>query len=348
MVEGKISENVLKRSILKEIKVKSDKMITGAAFGEDCAILNCSDNERMGVAVSEGIGSDGAKIALIKAANDLAANGIAVKYVTVSLMISPECEEGEIKEVEKAVNDECAVLGAAIIGGHSEVSPMIGKPILSEQENGNDDDRNTGGIIVSITAFGEPFIKDDLAEKSLDKKNIKPGNAILAAKSIALEGAYRIFKEKKDEISAHFGRNFSDFFDLSIEDFSVSKEARAASLLNATAMKNVSEHGIFGALWELASAAGCGLKADIKAIPVRQEIIEVCNFYDINPYALKSSGMLLIVCEDADDMIEKLKGEGIEAVKIGEFTSDNDKVIVNGEDVRYIDKIKQDEIFKVL
>ena len=177
MVEGKISENVLKRSILKEIKVKSDKMITGAAFGEDCAILNCSDNERMGVAVSEGIGADGA---------------IAVKYVTVSLMISPECEEGEIKEVEKAVNDECAVLGAAIIGGHSEVSPMIGKPILSEQENGNDDDSNTGGIIVSITAFGEPFIKDDLAEKSLDKKNIKPGNAILAAKSIALEGAYRI------------------------------------------------------------------------------------------------------------------------------------------------------------
>ncbi len=332
MVDGKISENVLKRSILKEIKVKSDKMITGAAFGEDCAILNCSDNDRMGIAVSEGFGADGAKIALIKAANDLAAGGIAVKYVTVSLMISPECEEGEIKEVEKAVNDECERLGSAIVGGHSEVSSKVGGT----------------NVAVSITAFGEPFIKDNPTVKLPDKKNIKPGNAILAAKSIALEGAYRIFKEKKDEISEHFGKNFADFFDISIEDFSVLKEARAACLLNATAMKDVSEHGIFGALWELASVAGCGLKVDMKTIPVRQEIIEVCNFYDINPYALKSSGMLLIVCEDADDMIEKLKGEGIEAVKIGEFTSDNDKVIVNGEDVRYIDKIKQDEIFKVL
>ena len=144
MVEGKISENVLKRSILKEIKVKSDKIITGAAFGEDCAILNCTDNERMGVAVSQGEGVDGARIAVI------AADGIEIKFVTVSLMFSFECEEDELKAVERAINEECEKHEASVIGGQSEVN-------------------SSSEIRVSSTSLGTPFDNIPLDSSSIKK-----------------------------------------------------------------------------------------------------------------------------------------------------------------------------------
>ena len=36
---GKIPENVLKRSILKQIKTKRDEVKNGAGVGEDCAVF---------------------------------------------------------------------------------------------------------------------------------------------------------------------------------------------------------------------------------------------------------------------------------------------------------------------
>ena len=56
------------------------------------------------------------------------------------------------------------------------------------------------------------------------------------------------------------------------------------------AMHDVTEGGIYGALWELAEASGVGLEIDLKAIPIRQETVEVCEQFHLNPYQLISSG----------------------------------------------------------
>ncbi|MEG2871650.1 MAG: hydrogenase maturation factor, partial [Clostridium sp.] len=42
---GKVSESVLKRSILTQIKTKREEILIGAGVGEDCAILALADNE---------------------------------------------------------------------------------------------------------------------------------------------------------------------------------------------------------------------------------------------------------------------------------------------------------------
>ena len=352
MMEGKIPENVLKRSILKEIQLKKTDEITGAAFGEDCAILNCKKNGTLAAAASFGLGVDGAEIAVIKAANNLAACGYKIKYVSVSLILSVDAEEENLKAVERAIKKECDKLGALIIGGHTEVSSVI---------SADDSIGNKGRIAVNISAMGIPFdteerfdysegksIESDNEKILPNKKSIKPGDSILVTKSIGLEGTYLILKEKKDEIEARFGKSFTEIFDVTSDDFSIIEEAKAATSINVKAMKDVSEHGIFGALWELADIAGCGLRADVKAIPARQEVIEICNFYDINPYELKSSGMLLIVCDNPEETMEKLNEKGIECALIGEFTNDNNKIVTNKEDIRHLEKIKQDEIYKVL
>lgn len=43
------------------------------------------------------------------------------------------------------------------------------------------------------------------------------------------------------------------------------------------AMHDVTEGGIFGALWEMGAASGVGIVADLDKIPIRQETIELCE-----------------------------------------------------------------------
>ena len=111
-------------------------------------------------------------------------------------------------------------------------------------------------------------------------------------------------------------------------------------------MKDVSEHGLFGALYEAAELIGKGVSVNLKDIPVKQEIIELCNFLDINPYEMKSSGMLLMVTDDKDGLLKAFEEAGINAAAIGSVSDNNDKVVINGEEKRFLDKIKQDSIYK--
>ena len=57
--------------------------------------------------------------------------------------------------------------------------------------------------------------------------------------------------------------------------------------------------------------------------------------------------MLVIVCEEAEDVVNELENIGINASVIGELTSDNDKIVINGEEKRYLDIIKQDSVYKI-
>ena len=65
---------------------------------------------------------------------------------------------------------------------------------------------------------------------------------------------------------------------------SVQSEAAVAVTSGVSAMHDVTEGGIFGALWEMAEASGVGLEIDLKKIPIRQETVEVCEFFGVNPY----------------------------------------------------------------
>ncbi len=345
MIEGKIPENVLKRSILKELKVKNENVITGAAFGEDCAILNMKGdknipseaNGNLGVATAVESGKERVALAVHKAANNLYASGFDFEFAEISLMLTEDTEEAEIKEVMRSINSVCEELNATIIGGHTTVL----KRASEIPENAG----TAGDILLSVTAFGRPFEENKAG--ILSKKNIAPGDSIVVTKQIGIEGAPDIIKQKKEEISKNFGESFLGFFEGYDKLLSVKKESKIAVKTGVVSMKDASEHGIFGALWELASVANRGLNVDLKAISVRQEIIEICNLFDINPYEMKSSGMLIMVTKEPDILTEALLNEGIPAAVIGTFTDNNDRVVVNGEETRFLEKIKQDAVYKL-
>ena len=112
-------------------------------------------------------------------------------------------------------------------------------------------------------------------------------------------------------------------------------------------MHDITEGGIFGALWEIAEGSGTGLEINLLDIPVKQETIEICETYGLNPYGLISSGSMLITAPNGLDVVRKLKKSDINAAVIGKVTAGNDRILVNGDDKRFLEPPRSDELYKI-
>ena len=130
--------------------------------------------------------------------------------------------------------------------------------------------------------------------------------------------------------------------------YSVLKDASIVRNYPVSAMHDVSECGIYGALWELAAASKVGLEIDLSKIPMKQHTIEVCEFFDLNPYMLCSMGSLICTAENGQEIVDALHKEGIEAAVIGRITDNNDKVVFYGDEKRFLEPPRRDEIYKIL
>lgn len=120
-------------------------------------------------------------------------------------------------------------------------------------------------------------------------------------------------KEKEMELKEHFPASFVDTAKAFDQYLSVVPEAAVAVKSGVAAMHDVTEGGLFGALWEMAEASGVGLEIDLKKIPIRQETVEICEYFDVNPYGLISSGMMLMASADGNALVLALQEAGIPA-----------------------------------
>ena len=324
---GKVSESVLKRSVLKEIKNTREEVLIGADVGEDCAVLALKEDEVFVVSTDPVTGAtkDVGMLAVNVAVNDLAASGAEPVGLLISALLPEEITEGDIKAMMRQVNETCEKLNVSVIGGHTEVTTAVNRPILT------------------VTGIGKTR-KDAVCLT----RAAKPGQDLVVTKWVGLEGTGIIAKEKEAELAARYPLSLireAQHFD---KFLSVLKESEIAVKSGVSAMHDVNEGGIFGALWELASSAKVGLEVDLKKIPIRQETVEICNFYEINPYELISSGSMLMATDNGHDLVRELAKEGIEAAVIGKTTAGNDKVVVNDGEVRYLEPPKNDELYKVM
>jgi hydrogenase maturation factor len=144
------------------------------------------------------------------------------------------------------------------------------------------------------------------------------------------------------------GRYPADIVDMaaSFYDYmSIATEAAVAVKSGASSVHVLREGGVFGGLWRFASDNGVGLVIDLKEIPVRQETIEVCEFYDLNPYELIGGGSLLVTTANGGELVDRLKRVGINAAVIGRTTDSNDRIICHGDEKRFLESARGDEIY---
>lgn len=324
---GKLPESVLVRSVLKQVKHRREEVLAGPCVGQDCAILELKEGEVLTMSSDPITGTvkDIGSHSIHVTANDLAASGAEPLGVMLTLLLPETVEEAELREMMRDVEDTCSTLNMEVLGGHTEVTSVVTQPVIS------------------VTGVGK-VRKDQM----LTTMQTKPGQALVVTKWIGLEATTILAKERENRLLQAFSPDFVRTARQFDQYLSVVKEARIAVKFGVSAMHDITEGGIFGALWEIGAGSGVGLEVDLKKIPIRQETVEICEFFGVNPYLIMSSGSMLIAADDGYGLVEELEKNGIHASVIGHTTDGNDRILKNGTEVRYLDKPQTDELYRAL
>ncbi len=326
MRKGKISENVLKRSVLKKIRTHRDEVISGAGVGTDCAVLTFGEGYDTVISTTPVTAptEDISTYAIPMSLNNIAAAGAEPIGVMLAVVLPEKTEESELQTMMERAEEACRLSNVEIIGGHTEVLPGIAEPIMT------------------VTGVGK---RHGRATDLL--RGVKPGQDIVISKWIGIEGTIRLARGRRKELCMRYPAAMVEEAVSYDRYLSVIPEAATAMKSGVCGMHDVSRGGIFGALWELAEEAGVGLEIDLKKIPVKQETIEICEFFELNPYELLSGGCLIMTADNGENLVMALKREGIPSVIVGRTTDRNDRVIYNEDEKRYLDRPKTDQIYKV-
>lgn len=326
MRNGKISENVLKRSVLKRTGTGRNEVLCGAGVGIDCAVMSFEEDEETVISTNP----VSAPIDIVcthgvhRALNNVAAAGAEPVGILISSLLPEDTEEKELQEMMRQAEEVCNRFKVQIIGGHTEVAANISLPVLT------------------VTGIGKRK-KTSVSES----RKVGPGQDVIVSKWIGLEGTLMIAKGYKAELITRYPVRVIEEAEEFERHLSILPEAAAAIKSGVCGMHDVSQGGIFGALWEMAEGAGVGLEIDLMKLPVRQETIEICEFFDLNPYELLSGGSLLMTAEDGIGLTAALRKEGVPAVIVGKTTACNDRVLINEEEKRFLELPKADQMYKL-
>ncbi len=334
MKTGKIPEPALKRSVLKKIQFQSEYLQSGAGVGEDCAVFASKDSGETAVCVNTVTG-DLACIgiyAVHAAVNNIAAGGAVPEAVLVAAVFPAGIQEPQLRAVMGQIGETAKELGVAVAGGHTEISDLVQAPILS---------------MTGLGRLGREYITPSAAKADGAVKRAAPGQDVVMTKWAGLAGTALIAREKREALLARYPAHMIDAAVALERHLSVVPEAAIAGKSGICSMHDASRGGIFAALWELAEKAGVGLEIDLKAIPIRQETVEICNYFDVNPYELVAGGSLLITARNGHDLVRILEKENIPAAVIGKVTDSHDRIVVNGEERRFLEPSKSDGVYKV-
>lgn len=323
---GKVPENIIKRAVFKQIRHRRPEVLLHPSVGEDCSAVAVGEDEALVFSVdpitgtSKGTGTFAVHIT----ANDLASSGAEPIGIMTSIILPPKTREIRLRELMSEIEEACALLNIEVMGGHTEVSDVVNR------------------AVVTVTGIGK-VKKDSL----ISTAGLRPGDELVMTKWAGLEGTAIIAAEKAEKLLETLPKELIDTAASFSKYLSVVPEAAVAMNIGVSAMHDVTEGGIFGALWEMGAASDVGITADLMKIPIRQETIEVCEVFDINPYQMMSSGSMLIGCQKGNLLVEELEKAGIPAAVIGRATDTNDRIIVNGDDTRYLGPARSDELYKI-
>ena len=325
MMIGKISNTVLQRSVMKQIKHRREDVVLPAGIGEDCAAFGVAAGEDVIVATESVTGTEQelAEIAVHAVANDLAAGGARILGILVNILLPEQAREIVIKRLLSKMEEVCSLLSIEILEVNAEVTRAVREPLLT---------------ITGVGTCGKGEV--------VGTKGLRAGDDLVMTKWTGLLGTARLAKIHLKELTEKYTNEFISHAATFTKYSSVVKEAQVAKQTGVTCMHYVSERGIYGALWDLSLAAQVGFEVELAKIPIRQETVEICEFYDLNPYQLMSGGSLLIGTANGSTMVKTLREAGIYAEMIGKAVRGNDKIIIREGERFSLEPPKMDEFYK--
>ena len=328
MRPGKFPAAFLER-LLAKVEIEDDRVLLGPRVGEDTAVLDFGD--RLLVAKTDPVTFATDLIgwyAVHINANDVACAGAVPRWFLGTLLVPEGTTEVGAEGIFDQVLEACGELGVTLVGGHSEVTRGIDRPLmvgcmLGEVEQGNA--VSTGGA--------------------------QDGDSIVLTKGIALEGTALLARDATAalENAGVEGSTISRAKELLFSPgISVVKDALTACAASPVhSLHDPTEGGLATGLWEVARAAGLGLAVEEGSIPVLPECTEICRALGLDPLGLVASGALLITLapEDAPRVMSALEGEGIDAFEIGRITGLEEGVqLIRGHELEPLPQFDRDEL----
>jgi hydrogenase maturation factor len=297
---GKISADILKDVVFKNLGIKREEVILGPSAGFDGAVIEVSDKSIIAsmdpiTGAIERIGW----LAVNINANDVATFGVEPEFLFSCILLPEGAERRTIETICVQMNEAAKNLEIAIVGGHCEVTPGLVNPIVV-------------GCMLGVTEKG----------KYVTAGGAKPGDKLILTKSAGIEGTAILASDKekilKNVIDAKTLQNAKRLYN----QISVVKDAITAYKTGGVnAMHDPTEGGIAGGIHEMADASNLGVKVLEEKIHVQPETQKICKFFKIDPLQLISSGALLISAKPkfTEKIIRQLRKENIPASVIGQF-----------------------------
>lgn len=335
---GKLDPRQLERLVLGRFVHRRSDVLVHAALGEDSAVIDFGDEVCViSTDPITGVATGAGRLAVHVSCNDVAANCAYPIGVQVVLLLPEDAEETLITQLMDEVEHGCEELGIEVLGGHTEITSRVTAPL------------------VVLTAVGRAP-----KNRYVTSAGARPGDAVVVTKGIGIEGTAilanewadtirQASKEKDPQISRDaldsLLKRASSFF----EELSAVREGIAAASFGVSAMHDITEGGLYGALYEMAAACGFGFRVEKAKIPVRPETLSICDYLGLDPLGLISSGTMLITCPDGVGLVAHLEDVGVPAFIIGEVLEQEDSVIVlrNGE-TQPLPRLAEDELWRFL
>jgi hydrogenase maturation factor len=240
-------------------------------------------------------------------------------------------EEGQVGEVFRDIRRACAALEVTLVGGHTEVSFGLERPIIC------------GAML------GEAP-KDRL----VTPEGARPKDALVLTKGVPLEAVAILARELRGELQGRFGKPLLDEATKFLYDpgISVVRDAKVAmEAVSVHALHDPTEGGLATAVHELAEASNLGAVIEAEKVPVLEAGRLFCDHLGLDPLGAFASGALLIALAPGDvpALLAALHAHGIAAAAIGEMREKGEGVrLRKGGKLQDLPLFTQDEIGKVL
>lgn len=328
---GKLPPAILE-SLLKKAPIKDPNIVIGPGPGLDCAVVDIGDKYLVLKSDPITFATDEIGWYLVQVnANDIVTTGATPRWLLLTMLLpaslsTPTSAMG----IADQVFDACQAIGISVVGGHTEITHRLERPIL------------VGTMIGEVEKH-----------KLITPKGVNSGDKILLTKGVPIEATAILAREFPDHLANSLSpselkeaKNF-----LITPGLSIYQDAKLATKAGrVSAMHDPTEGGIAAALWELAEASEMTLVVDLTRVFIPSISYQVCKAFKIDPYAAISSGALLITTppEESTKICSGLKTAEIICTEIGWVESGPVTVKeVLGSSTRTLKRPERDEIARV-
>jgi hydrogenase maturation factor len=328
---GKIPTEALVRNVFRYKGARDRSVILGSSVGEDAALVSLGkDVLVLSTDPVTGTASDIGWLAVHVNANDVACRGAKPRWFLCDLLLPERSNAVLVDTIMKRIDSAARGMDVAVVGGHTEVTPGLKRPIVI-------------GYMVGVVS----------KKRIVTSHAARVGDRIIMTKSVGIEGTAVLAADFAHRLRPKIGARFLKRAKSLVGLISVVEDALiAVEIGGVRAMHDPTEGGVLQGVWELAEASKVGLVIYESQISIRPETRQVCSAVGVDPLRLMSSGCLLIAADrrKSGRILRKLRKHGIPANVIGAVTrrSEGRKLVEVDGAVKEIQPSERDELYRVI